>query len=68
MHTSNPDIGISRAVGTEEVVQKKEWGKKSDHRPVIFKVRTKLRLHGTRKRVVESMFYCPKEIEDARKA
>lgn len=68
IYTSNPDIVITRTPDTVAHVQERNWGKVSDHLPVTFLVKAKLKLSDTRRRIAKSLFYCPKTIKDAQKA
>lgn len=59
IHASNPYIGISRTPNTTAHVTDKNWGAVTDHRPIVFRVKAKLKLKDVRKRIAKSMFMSP---------
>lgn len=64
--SSNPYVGISRTADTTARAADRSFGKISDHRPVMFSVRTKVALKDTRRRVAKSLFYAPKAVANSK--
>lgn len=60
--SSNLDIRLSRSNDTKVFVADKDWGSVSDHRPIRFSVKAKLRLKDLRRQIAKSLFCVPAAI------
>lgn len=57
---------IALQVDTKANLENRPCGSTSDHWPVIFTAQARLKLTGMRRRVAKTLFYAPKEIEEAK--
>lgn len=66
IHSSNLDIGIRSSPNTTAHITDKDWGAVTDHRPILFTLKAKLRLKDRKKRKSKPKFFVPKAVERAK--
>lgn len=66
--SSNPDIAILRTHDATVYINERDWTGVSDHRPVTFTVKAKLKLKELKRRVAKSLLLVPSAIKEAKAA